>query len=176
MTRKWLESLDEETRARAERLIEQLSALGAPHPEAWARREFREHLPQLSRFLLLRHLWSEAIDAWSDSLLWVENLIQDAEKSPNGQFADAGRALKRLLDLGADPKDIGTLARFVAYESVFSVIHAIDEGYDVEQEGEWPGWALVERDPLGHITKRELEKLHADLLGLDLSRPDDASD
>jgi hypothetical protein len=167
MSTKWLQTLDEPQRAAAETLIATLRQLGCPDPEAWARRQFRDHAPQLSRFLLLRHLWSETINTWRDSQLWIENLVEDARDNPEGPFAGAGRALSRLLDGGADPADIAQVARFVAYESVFSVMHSLDEGFDPEHEGQLPGWALVERDPLGHPTGKLLGRLNQDLPSLD---------
>jgi hypothetical protein len=169
MPRKWLESLSPEARARAEALIDELHTLGAPRPDAWAHHEVREGLPQLSRYLLLRHLWDEAIDAWRDSPLWMENLAEDARKGTEGPFADAAGAILRLLESGAAPSDLQTIARFVAYETVFSVLHGLDEGYDTDREGSLPGWALVERDPLGHVTGRHLDRLHVDLPSLDPS-------
>lgn len=174
MSRKWLESLSDETRARAEALIEELRAAGAPRPEAWAHREVREGLPQLSRYLLLRHLRDEAIDAWRDSALWMENLAEDARDGSGSPFADAAVAVLRLLESGAPREDLQAIARFVAYESVFSVLHALDEGYDTDREGPLPGWALVERDPLGHVTGRHLDRLHVDMPSLDpSSEPDE---
>jgi hypothetical protein len=171
MPRKWLESLEESARPQAEALIEQLRALGCPEPEHWAKREYREHLPQVSRWLLLRSLWSVAIDAWRDSLLWADNLVEDAREDPDGPFAEAGRALHRLREAGANLEDIAELARFVAYESVFSVVHTLDEGYDTENDGDIPGWALIERDPLGHVTGRAMTRLHEDLPGLEKQAP-----
>jgi hypothetical protein len=167
MPRKWLESLDETARAQAEALIEQLRGLGCRDPELWARREYREHLPQVSRWLLLHSLWSVAIDAWRDSLLWADNLIEDSREDPDAPFAEAGRALQRLREAGASLDDIAELARFVAYESVFSAVHTLDEGYDTENDADIPGWALIERDPLGHVTGRALTRLHEDLPGLE---------
>lgn len=163
MPRSWIENLDENGRAEAEALIARLRAMGCPDPEHWARRELRDHAPQLSRLVLLKHLWSESINAWSESLIWIDNLIEEARSDPNAPFADVGRALSRLIDSGVDRDAIGRLARFVAYESVFSVVHTLDEGYDPEHEGQLPGWALVERDPLGHPTHRQLTHLHEDL-------------
>lgn len=164
MPQTWLNSLDPEARARAEALIETLRGLGCPDPVHWAKREFREGIPQLSRFLLLGHLWSEGIDAWRDSHLWIDNLTEDAQKSADPTSREAGDALGRLLELGAEPADIARVARFVAYETVFTVAHTLDEGYDPEHEAPLPGWALVERDPLGHLTGRLLTRLHEDLL------------
>ncbi len=163
MSRTWLESLEPEARARADRLIEQLRELGAPHPESWTRREMREGLPQISRLLLLMHLRDETIDTWSDSLLWVDNLAGDARRETTGLFGDAARAVAEMLAAGIDRRTVGALARFVAYEAVFSVVHTIDEEFDTEHEGQLPGWALVELDSLGHLTNRRLNRLHDDL-------------
>lgn len=163
MPRRWLESLSDDERAEAVALIEKLQGLGCPDAAHWARRQIREHSPQLSRLVLLRHLWSESIDAWRDSLIWIDNLIADAGHETNQPFSDAGQALRKLLQSGVDRGAVGALARFIAYETVFSVVHTIDEGYDPEHEGQLPGWALVERDPLGHPTGRMLTHLHEDL-------------
>lgn len=167
MPRNWLESLDESARPQAEALINQLREMGCPDPESWAKREVREHLPQLSRWLLLRSLWSVAIDAWRDSLLWADNLVEDAREDTAAPFAEAGRALHRLREAGANLEDIAEVARFVAYESVFSTVHTLDEGYDTETDGDIPGWALFERDPLGHVTGRAMMRLHEDLPALE---------
>jgi len=152
MTKDWLASLDPQALARARELIGCFEALGAPRPEALARSEVKDNHPQLARFLFLRHCWTETIDAWRDDLVWIDNLIAEAIRDPDGQFADAGMALKRLKDLGADPRDLGLIARFIAYEAVFSVVHTLDEGYDPEHEENLPGWALLERDTVGHVT------------------------
>ena len=167
MPTKWLQTLDETQRTEAEKLIADLKELGCPEPEDWARRQIQDQLPQVSRFLLMKHLWAEAINPWRDSHLWITNLVEEAEANPEGSFSDAGAALDRLLEAGADPDDIAQLARFVAYESVFSTIHALDEGFDIDREGEQPGWALVERDPLGNVSDRVLSGLHDELPSLE---------
>jgi hypothetical protein len=163
MPHTWLESLDPDARARADRLIGQLRELGAPNPEAWARRELREGLPQVSRLLLLTQVKDETINAWDDSLLWIDNLARDARREVPGLVRDAARALSEMLAAGIGRRTIGALARFVAYEAAFSVIHAVDEEFDAEHEDRLPGWALVELDSLGHPTGRRLNRLHDDL-------------
>lgn len=169
MSTSWLDSLDDVDRAQADRLLADLERLGAPDPVDWLRAEFEDDQPQFTRFLLLRHLWTETIDPWRDDPIWIDNLIREAEANPNGPFADAGLALRRLLNAGANRRDIGTIARFVAYESVFSVVHTLDEGSDPEHEGQLPGWALIERDALGEPTGRAIRALHEDLPTLDPS-------
>jgi hypothetical protein len=171
MSADWLASLDPPALARAEELIRRFREVGAADPEGAARDEIEGDEPQLARQLLLHHLWAEAIDPWRDDLDWIDNLADDARRDPSGPFADAGLALRRLRDAGADPRDLGLVARFVAYESVFSVLHTLDEGYDPGREDDdpLPGWAPVERDALGHLTGRTLDGLHADLPAADPS-------
>ena len=169
MSAKWLVALDETHRAEAEKLIATLAELDCPDPEAWARRQLRDHLPQVSRLLLMRHLWSDSINSWRDSELWITNLVEDSEDNPEGPFSSAGVALARILDSGADPSDIAQLARFIAYQSVFSAVHTLDVGFDSDRDGELPGWALVERDPLGNITGKVLAGLHNELPSLEKS-------
>ena len=148
-------------------MIEILRAVGCPDPENWARDQFRDHRPQLSRFLLLRRFWTATINPWRDSLLWIDNLIADSNDNPAGPFAGAGQALERMVLDGADRADIAELARFIAYESVFSAVHTLDDGFDTENEGELPGWAVVERVPLGEVTDSVLVGLHDELPALE---------
>lgn len=169
MSRHWLESLDAPARVKADALMKQLRELGSPDPARWAKDAVLHNRPQLAAFLLLRHCWSETIDLWRDDLLWLENLVAEARNDPSGQFADAGLALIRLFDAGVEPSDIGKIARFVAYEAVFSLLHTLDEGYDPQHEGTLPGWSLVERDTVGRLTGRPLTRLHGELLSVDPS-------
>ncbi|GIW88739.1 MAG: hypothetical protein KatS3mg108_3063 [Isosphaeraceae bacterium] len=159
----WIESLQPDDRARVDQLIAVLRSLGCPDPEAWARRELRDNWPQLARYALLHHLWSESINAWSDSLLWIDNLRDDPRDSPHSPAPEAARALDHMLRAGVSRHDIARLARFIAYETVFSVVHTLDEGFDPEREDRSPGWALMELDPLGQVTNRPLTHLHEDL-------------
>jgi hypothetical protein len=165
----WLESLDPATRSRAEKLIKLMGELGAPEPEEWVYSEITEDIPQLARFLVLRHLWRDLIDSLREDTSWIQAMVEDAENDPAGPFADAGMALKRLMAAGADLKDIGTVARFVAYEAVFGTLTTIDEGYDPELDEDGPGWALVELDAEGNPTGRSVGGLHESLLSLDPS-------
>jgi hypothetical protein len=61
----WLRSLEEGDRAAALALRDRLAALGAEDAESWARSEVSGGIPQQARFLILRHLWRDAIDAWA---------------------------------------------------------------------------------------------------------------
>jgi hypothetical protein len=64
----------------------------------------------------------------------VSRMASTAEEDPNGYFADAGLALKRIQEAGVSSEDLGSVARCVAYESILSVLNRIDEGGDSEAE------------------------------------------
>jgi len=148
----WLRSLEEGDRAAALVLRDRLAALGAEDAESWARSEVSEGIPQQVRFLILRRLWRDAVDAWaaSDAL----------DRLPGAQ---------RLLDAGADRSDLVRVARAAAYQAVFTAVWAIDEGYDPEAPKDRPGWQLMETDPDGNPTGREVGGLQESFQSMDPS-------
>jgi hypothetical protein len=163
----WLASLDEQTRLRALALIDRMRAWGAPDPESWVYSEVEENIAQSTRFLVLRTLWRD-IDAWRDRCpQYVPDLIAQAAVDPTQSFADAGIALKRMIDAGISFEDIGAFARMVAYESVFTVLERIDAGHDHEVTEPAPRWELVELDEQGVSTGRSVGGLHENILSLD---------
>ena len=97
-------------------------------------------------------------------------MIGEAERDQTGFFADAGGALRRLRGLGATPEDLGRVARYVAYSSVFGTLNTIDSGEDPELGDEYPGWALMETShPDEAVTGRDVGGLHESLLSMDPS-------
>jgi hypothetical protein len=169
MTENWLDSLDTDIRSRAQHLITRMRALGASDAEEWVRSEVQENIPQLARFLVLRRLW-RYIDNWRDeSANYVPQFIAEAEHDPAGYFADAGLAMKRMMDAGVTAEDIGRVARMVAYEATFDVLNTIDEGYDWEAGDDLPGWVLVETHTTGEPTERYVQGLHESILSMDPS-------
>lgn len=161
-------SLTPTQRNRYDDLLARFTALGAPEPDQWALSEVTEGIPQLARFCLLRSMWTELID-YDSPEPWISHEIAASERDPRAPFADAGFALKRLLDLGADPMDIVRVARSVAYVAVFGTLHKIDEGFSPDAEDVCPGWVLMETDAQGNLTGRRLGGLHEDILSLDPS-------
>src|SRR4051794_6988278 len=163
------------TGSKAERMITLMEALGAEDAEDWVRSEINEGIPQMATFILLRGLW-KAIDDWRDrSEGYVPGMIENAQSDPTDAFADAGLAMQRMVEVGVSPRDIGAVARMVAYETAFVVLNRIDECYDYETdiEGDLPGWRLMETTPEGELTGREIGGLHESLLGLDPSGLED---
>jgi hypothetical protein len=166
----WMSRLNRTKRAAATRQIELLAKAGVIEPEIWVRSEVEEDLAQVARAILLRRVWREAIDAWVTTPGWVETSVADATTDPDGMFADAGLAMRRMLDLGVDAADIGRLARAVAYGAAYAVVQTIDDGHDpvVAAPGapDAPSWALIETRG-DRLTGRALGALHQDLLAAD---------
>ncbi|MEU3880523.1 hypothetical protein [Streptomyces californicus] len=138
-------------------------ALGADaDARDWAESEVEEGLPQLARYRLLRTVWQD-VDAWSTAApQWVDAYRADG--------AAAG-AVNRALAAGLTPEDLGTLAREIARETAFGVLHALADPSDgslpAEIEERLPGWRLAELDARGTPTGRHLDALHEDFAELE---------
>ena len=166
MPEDWLSSLPPTARAKAQKLIERMKELGAPDAEEWVRSEVTEDIPQVARFLILRRLWRE-MDMWRDDAdTLLKHVLAEAERNPDGYFADAGRAIQKMLAAGIEIEDIARVARMAAYEAMFSLVQVIDDGGDPDSGDDLPGWALAEIDANGEGTGRVVDALHESILEL----------
>lgn len=164
MPEQWLDSLESETRLKAQKMIARMKELGAEEPEPWVESEITEDIAQMARFLILRRLWSD-LDAWrSEPSTWIKREIDEAAKTPESPFSEGGHALKRIVDSGVSLEDVGKVAQLIASQTAFDVLNLIDEGADADEEGEdLPGWLLVETNAEGEVTGRAVVGLHEDL-------------
>ncbi|MFE7484147.1 hypothetical protein [Streptomyces sp. NPDC057552] len=146
-----------------DRLTALFRALGADGDAAdWAESEAEEGLPQLARYRFLRTVWQD-VDAWTtEAPRWVASYRTDGV---------AAGAVDRALAAGLTPEDLGELAREVARETAFGVLHALADPADgslpAEVEDQLPGWRLAELDPAGEPTGRHLYALHEDFADLE---------
>jgi hypothetical protein len=166
----WLESLNQETRTEARRKLELLRTLKAPDPEQWIFSEFTEDIPQTARFLLLQRLW-RSIDYWRNTPQWIDMEIAQSEQHPGGHFADAGQALKQVITAGIAREDIMSIARMVAYDTVYWVLYTINYGSDstLSFDESIAGWILMETDGEEALTGRIVDGLYESLLSCDPS-------
>ncbi len=114
--------------------------------------------------------YGSTIDKWRDeSKDWPTAYIADAEQDPKGVFADAGLAMKRMIQAGITPAEIGSIARMAAYEATFGTLEVIDECCDPEAGEDLPCWILMEADSECASTGRQIGGLHESILSLDPS-------
>ncbi|MBB4931232.1 hypothetical protein F4561_002052 [Lipingzhangella halophila] len=144
--------MTETERTRLAALRDRFAELGCPDPEDAALSEFLDDIPQLARFLAVRHIWPRLIDEWAN-----EGVL---ERFP---------AADRLLASGADRGDLAKVARLVAYETAFTMLYDLSAGGDPDAPDGTPEWCLQEVGPDGEPTGRYLDSLHEDLLMLDPS-------
>jgi hypothetical protein len=135
-----------------EALTARMAELGAPDPAGWARSEITEDIAQQARYLVLRRLWTDAIDRWAqpDALERVD-------------------ASARLIAQGATVESVAAAMRLAAYEAVFATLSIIDDGHDPDAPADAPGWLLVETDAEEQLSGRRVGGLHESLLSLDPS-------
>ncbi|MEI7032483.1 hypothetical protein [Streptomyces pratensis] len=150
-----------------DRLTALFGALGAGgDAEDWAESEAEEGLPQLARYRFLRTVWQD-IDAWgAGAHRWVESYRCGGS---------AAEAVERALAAGLTPEDLGALAREIARETAFGVLHALSDPADgslaPDVEERLPRWRLAELDPAGEPTGRYLDALHEDFAEVEPKGP-----
>jgi hypothetical protein len=139
------------------RLAERLRELGIADAEELAAGVAAggEGRAWLARALIVLQIWSNVIDFRRDGVeTWVENTLAD-EHDPTAAFGDSARALRRILDAGAAPSDVGLLARGIAYDTAFSVLYGLDGGLNEPNV-----------DDLWDLLDMEIEELLVALNGL----------
>jgi hypothetical protein len=163
----WMLQLSAADQRRAVELMELLTRARIPDAEGHARSEIQEDIPQAARALFLRSLWPTIIDRYLRELSWVDEAIDAYQRQPDGAFADACAVLERMKAAGTSAEDLGRLARYVAYGSIFRLLYHLDLGSDQEFEG-GPGWQLMEVDTAtGQLTGRMVAGLYEDLLTME---------
>lgn len=150
----WLAGLSAFDRLRAQRLRLQVDQLGRDDADEWVVEEVGEDHARPTRLLVVHHLWNRAITALEKD--------GELERLP---------AAQRLLAVGGQLQDIVQVMRVAAHEATLSTLLTIDEGEDDEAPDGSMGWRLMEVDPDGRFTGRDLDGLSDELHDL-LQRDD----
>jgi hypothetical protein len=98
-------------------------SLGARHPEAWARSQVEEGIPQLSRFLFLKLAWGTVIP---ESDAWMGPMLQTPADS-NDPYSGGSHALRRLLAAGVSRGDLTDLVRSMQAQMLFALTMLLDD-------------------------------------------------
>ena len=85
--------------------------------------------PELARVSFLKAAWIGVVSEENDS--WIDRCLADYTRDPEGVGSGAGRALQRLLALGASRMDLTDLVRSMQFETLFEVCSVVDNCGDV---------------------------------------------
>ncbi len=144
-----------------------LRALGAPSPEQWARSQVAEGIPQLLRFLFLKHAWARVIHEGDTE--WIETEIENSQAHPKRPFAGLGAALARCKAKGASPEDLSEIARCLQAAMLFAVANIVDEPPYEPGPLEDLSWGLFQTNEEGRPFGPQIGGLHESVLQLDPS-------
>lgn len=146
-------------------LVEKFRLLGVRDPESWARSQLEEGIPQLHRALFLRQAWARIVTEGDDS--WLDAEASEAKRAPGSPFAGIGLAARRLLDAGAERRDLVDLVRGMQARLLFDMCYLLDDPAVAEPELESLGWCLVETDDEFEPTEKMVVGLHESVLDMD---------
>jgi hypothetical protein len=138
--------------------------LGARDPEAWARSEVAEGIPQLERFLFLRQAWSHIVQDGDSS--WIQARVSQAKSHPTEPYAGTGQALQSLLAKGATTQELIELVRGMQAELLFQLCYLLEDPALNDSDVSGIAWGLFTLDP-GGMPKAPLTGLHESVLETD---------
>ena len=144
------------------RLTEVFRKHGADDPEAWARSELEEGIPQLAIFCFAKALWEGVIEEGDHD--WIDREIEWAKSNPKDPCAQGGPALGEMLAKGVSRKAINDLVRVMQYNAVYHACSLVDGSLSVDLPVNT--WTLHQVDEDGHPVAI-IQGLHEVLLGMD---------
>jgi hypothetical protein len=143
-------------------LAEIFRRYGADDPEAWARSQLEEGIPQLASFSFARAMWACVVDEEDDR--WIDQQIEWAKDRPNDPCAQIGPALSEMLSRGVSRRAIVDLVRVIQYGALYHAASLIDGSR--QEDVPIRNWALFQGDDDDHLVA-VIQGLHEVLLSLD---------
>lgn len=149
-------------------LTEAFVQLGFTADESRAKAEYQlnDGSPELARMSFLKAAWAGVVAEENDA--WIQRRIDTFKNAPEGVGNGAGRALIRLLKLGASKKDLTDLVRTMQFETLDEVLNVIDNSGDPYNDPLAPAshWhlTLVKKCP---ARKNDVGGLHESVLQTD---------
>jgi hypothetical protein len=143
-------------------LTEVFRKLRADDPEAWARSQLEEGIPQLAIFCFSKAMWQGIVD--ENDTEWIDAEIEWARTHPNEPCAQIGPALEEMLSKGVSRQAITDLVRVMQYGLLYHVASLLDGSRIVEfPVNNWTLYQVDENDRLIAI----IQGLHEVLLSMD---------
>ncbi|MES2695295.1 MAG: hypothetical protein V4773_17600 [Verrucomicrobiota bacterium] len=150
-------------------LADHFKSLGAIDPEAWARSQIQEGIPQYARFVFLRQMWQSVVREGETG--WIDNEIAAAERNPRDPGASAGPVLQRMLALGISREDIAELTRAMQWQTLAGIACQLDDSSSVTYPSESTPrvhWALCEVTDKGEVL-HTIDSIHESVLDVEPS-------
>ena len=126
------------------RLFESLGARSAPQ---WIQYVKHDPDPQLARYLFLKQVWDRLISEQDSE--WIEQAVARSKKNPTAPYAGLGKALERVLALGATSEDLTEIARCLQAQALFDVCYLVDGPAHSLDGVEHIDWSLFRTDEKG---------------------------
>ena len=140
-------------------------ALGAPSPEQWAQSQVAEGIPQVLRFLFLKHAWASVVDETDTE--WIEREIKNSQAHPARPYAGLGAALARCKAKGVSPEDMSEIARCLQAGMLFAIANLVDGPPYEPGPLEDLSWGLFQTNEEGRPFGPQIGGLHESVLELD---------
>lgn len=146
-------------------LVEQLVRLGVDDPQAAARSEIAEDIPQVA-FARLERLVRTNLTSRRETIdVWWANLQSERDRRPGSRAAVVADVIGKCLAAGLTLEELGVIVEDVAQETAHGFAYLLGDPYDDElgDPSDLPSWALVEvssEDDGAELTGRTLDGLH----------------
>jgi hypothetical protein len=163
----WLAALTPHRREKAETLLAIFQALGAQEGEMWVRSEISENIPQLSRYLLLRSIWKDAVHPWLQPG-YVERELQNTDWLAGLEpLIDIESTADQILQSGLDQQVLAKFACFVAALTANMIASTLDGYNDLPLNA--PAFVIQETNGSDELTGYQIDGLHESFLDPDVS-------
>jgi hypothetical protein len=146
-------------------LIEKFTRLGVDDPQAAARSEIAEDIPQLAYARLERLVRTKLMRRRESMDVWWTNLQRERDRRPGSRPAAIAEVVGKCLAAGITLDELGMLAEDVASETAAGFAYTLGDPYDDElgDPSDLPFWALCEvgsEDDGANLTGRTMGALH----------------
>lgn len=140
--------------------------LGADDPDSWAKSQINEGIPQLLRFIFLKHAWDFVVS--EEDFSWIQNEINNSRRYPGNPYSGIGIALEKCLEKGAKKSHLTEIARGLQAEMIFNIARIIDTPeIPLDSSLDDVEWGLFQVDKEGKPIGRKIHGLYESVLTFD---------
>lgn len=146
-------------------LIARLTRLGVDDPQAAARSEISENIPQLAYARLERLVRTNLLGRRESMDVWWTNLQRERDRRPGSSSAAVAEVIRKCLAAGITLDELAVIVEDVASDTAQGFAYLLGDPYDDElgDPSDLPSWALCEvgsDDDGAKLTGRTMGALH----------------